>query len=195
MTPSLPVLRQGEACAGAGGLGAGHAVQRGHRSVGNLPALRARDQLPAAEPAVVGAVWPGQPKCGLVTWCVLHSDPPLCASPRAARERFQRHDPGQTLNGSCGPRSPTARSPAGSAPLGALIRSQVCAPSSALPHAAASAPIRLSSKPCAGRPPPTRVEQIRSPEAFAAIVHPGAASADSKSMQVGAPLSSGMIST
>ncbi len=42
--------------AGAGGLGAGHAVQRRHRGFGHVSALRARDQLPAAEPAIGGGV-------------------------------------------------------------------------------------------------------------------------------------------
>ena len=55
---------------------------------------------------------------------------------------------------------PAARSLAGSAPIGAPTCSQACAPSSAPPHAAAWAPTRLSSKPCAGRPSLTRVEQL-----------------------------------
>src|SRR3978361_950663 len=64
-------------------------------------------------------------------------------------------------NANCGRRPPTARSPAGSAPSGALTCSRAYAPSSAPPHAAAWAPTRLSRKPFAGRPSPTRVEQQR----------------------------------
>ncbi len=65
-------------------------------------------------------------------------------------------------NVSCGPPPPTARPPAASAPTGAPTCPPACAPSSGPLHAAAQAPTRLSSKPCAGRPPPTRVEQLPS---------------------------------
>ena len=62
---------------------------------------------------------------------------------------------------SCVRLPPTARSPAGFAPIGALTCSPACAPLSAPPHAAAWMPTKPSSKPYAGRPSPTRVEQIR----------------------------------
>jgi len=64
-----------------------------------------------------------------------------------------------TTRSNCGRQSPTARSPAGSAPTGVPTCSRACAPSSAPLHAGAKAPTRLSNKPYAGRPSLTQVEQ------------------------------------
>src|SRR5208282_5407850 len=64
-------------------------------------------------------------------------------------------------NVNCGPPPPIAKSPAASAPTGALTCSPPSAPSSVPPHDAASTPIRRSITPYAANPCTHQVEQLR----------------------------------